>query len=526
MVYSDSYGTKQRRLYNTFFVDDSSNPYNPGQNSASPVDSRAHVERFEDRGVFVRARALNLEDEYGSSSYRPISQFTRDLVYVRPGTFVIFDRTTVAQASADQWLSFHTPVAPSQVATADATQRRFDVIVGSGSVGSIRTLLPRSASTSTTSLLATATRLEVHAPARAAVQQWLSVVTTGAATGEQVRLSSADGNVASGNMVGVELAAPQSQVVLFAADQALASVTSADYTVTQAAANHVLVDLEPSSAGYSVTATPSGGKLQIRVSPGGPYQASFNKTLSFAIDATGSVSVGASTPPVTTPPVTTPPVTTPPVTTPPVTTPPVTTPVTAVPQTLTLTQGVNGYGGAADVSVSNLYYASASNPTGTVYKNTDELYTYALDYTTEALIRFDLSQIPANASIVSASLALTFESWTSPQTLLGSFLATPWNDNGAGFGWTDTGTGSAWSSPGIGPGDVQGAGFQFSGIDASGYQRKSVALDTATVQGWVSNAASNQGVLLANQTSGQVLRIDSSEVGDPAQRPTLSVTYI
>jgi hypothetical protein len=292
LVYSDSYGTKQRRLYNTFFVDDASNPNNPGQNSASPGDSKAHVERFEDRGVFVHARALGLEDQYGGSGSRPISQFTRDLVYVRPGTFVLFDRTTVARASADQWLSFHTPVAPSQVATVDATQRRFDVVVGSASVGSIRTLLPRSPSTSTTNLLAAAARLEVHAPVRAAVQQWLSVVTTGAATGEQVRLSSADGNVASGNMVGVELAGPQSQVVLFAADQALASVTSADYTVTQAAANHVLVDVEPSSAGYSVTATPSGGKLHLQVSPGGPYQASSEKTLSFAVDATGSVTAG------------------------------------------------------------------------------------------------------------------------------------------------------------------------------------------------------------------------------------------
>jgi hypothetical protein len=33
LVYDDGYGAKQRRLYNTFFVDDASNPYNPGQNS-------------------------------------------------------------------------------------------------------------------------------------------------------------------------------------------------------------------------------------------------------------------------------------------------------------------------------------------------------------------------------------------------------------------------------------------------------------------------------------------------------------
>src|SRR6185503_11046863 len=107
-------------------------------------------------------------------------------------------------------------------------------------------------------------------------------------TGEQVRLSAADGNVASANMVGVELAAPQSQVVLFASDQAAAnSVTSADYTVSATSATHVLCDVETSTQGYAVKASVSGGKLRIVVSPGGPVQASANKTLSFTVSATG-----------------------------------------------------------------------------------------------------------------------------------------------------------------------------------------------------------------------------------------------
>ncbi|HEY2407830.1 MAG TPA: DNRLRE domain-containing protein [Polyangiaceae bacterium] len=517
-VYDDSYGKKQRRLYNTFFVDDASNPYNPGQNSASPADSRAHVERFEDGGGFVHARGVNLEDQYGSGGNHPVSQFTRDLVYVRPGTFVLFDRTSVALASADQWLSFHTPVAPTQATPADSSQRRFDVVVGAAQVGSIRTLLPLSASVTTVSLLGSAARLEVHAPVRGATQQWLSVVTAGAVTGEQVRISAADGNMASSNMVGVELTAPQGQVVLFSADQAAAtSVTSADYTVTQASASHVLVDVEPSSAGYAVTATPAAGKMRIQVSPGGAYQASANKTLSFAVSATGSVSAPASSsapPPATTPP--------PPTTPPPATPPP---PPPATPQTVTLTQGVNGYGGVTDVSISNLYYSPSSNPTGTVYKTNDTLYTYTLDYTTKALVRFDVSQIPATASVTSASLALTIESWATPQLLVGSYLKTPWNYGAATFGWTSTGLGTTWSSPGIGSGDVQGPGFQFLDIDASGYQRKSVALDTASVQAWVNDAANNQGVLLSNLDTGKVLRLYSCEAANPAERPTLSVSY-
>jgi hypothetical protein len=63
------------------------------------------------------------------------------------------------------------------------------------------------------------------------------------------------------------------------------------------------------------------------------------------------------------------------------------------------------------------------------------------------------------------------------------------------------------------------------GIDASGYQRKSVAVDPASVAAWVQSPTNNFGVVLANQDVGNVLRVYSSEVSDVAKRPTLSVTY-
>src|SRR4029078_442244 len=71
-VYDDSYGTKQRRLYNTFFVNDASNPYNPGQNSASSTTSHAHVESYEAQAGFVHARGVGLGDQYGNSSSHPV----------------------------------------------------------------------------------------------------------------------------------------------------------------------------------------------------------------------------------------------------------------------------------------------------------------------------------------------------------------------------------------------------------------------------------------------------------------------
>jgi hypothetical protein len=528
-VYDDSYGAKQRRLYNTFFVDDASNPYDPGQNSASPTDSQAHVERYEAEASFVHARGVGLADQYGSSGGHPVTQFTRDLVYVRPGTFVLFDRTSVAQSSADQWLAFHTPVAATPGATADASQRRYDVVVGSNVVGSIRSLLPKNASVSATSLPASSSRLEVHAPVRTATQQWLSVVTAGPTTGEEVRLSAADGNVLAGNLVGVELLAPQSQVVLFSADQAAAAtVTSADYTVSAAAANHVLVDIEPSSSGYSVTAAVSDGKMRIRVSPGGAFVPSATKTLSFSVSATGAVtaSVPSQTAPAPEQPTPAPAPIPAPVAPAPAPAPaPTPTPAPDAATTVTFTQGVNGYTGVTDASIADLNYSAPNNPIGTVYANNDVLYTYTLDYTAKSLIRFDLTQIPTNASVLSAKLDMTFESWVSPQELLGNFLTTPWSDSAQGFGWTSGGMGSNWSVPGIGSADVQGPTFSFADIDASGYQRRSVTLDAASVQAWVRDASGNRGLVLANSDAGKVLRIYSSEVSDPAKRPTLTVTY-
>ena len=112
-VYEDSWGSGKRRLYNTFFVDDSTNPYNPGQNSASPSDSSTHLERYDEGGVYLRARAAKRRGHvWRPGGVQPIAQFTRDVVYLRPGTFVLYDRTTATRAGVDQWLAFHTPRHP------------------------------------------------------------------------------------------------------------------------------------------------------------------------------------------------------------------------------------------------------------------------------------------------------------------------------------------------------------------------------------------------------------------------------
>ncbi|WP_394844879.1 hypothetical protein LZC95_48510 [Pendulispora brunnea] len=294
-VYDDSWGKKSRALYNTFFVSDPSNPFNPGQSSASPDKAQTHVERYEDWGGFVRARGAQIEQMYRSTLLRA---FTRDLVFFRPSTFVVFDRTSVT-GSPDQWMAFHTPSAPAEApSSGKATDKRFDISKDGAITGSVRMLLPRDASVQSVSLPGGVTRLEEHSNL-SSDQEWLTVISASSTVPEQVRLSASDGNVSAGNVVGVHVQGPRNQVLLFAADQATNATTDrARYTVTQTgAADHVIIDVAPSATGYSVTATAEGDKVTVDVKPGGSVTTTPGGALCYSVSPTGAVGPCEFSPP-------------------------------------------------------------------------------------------------------------------------------------------------------------------------------------------------------------------------------------
>jgi hypothetical protein len=283
-VYDDSWGSETRLLYNTFFVAGAT------QQQVTPATSQTHVEKYEDQGVFVHARGTHIADMYGGGP--GVSQFTRDFAYVRPGTFVVYDRTTVG-AAADQWLAWHTPTQPTQASVADATQARFDVQTQGVTIGSVRTLLPRSATSATVNLVSGAAwRLEMHAPTQVTAQDWLTVVTAGGTVPDQTRLSSTDANVLAGAVVGVHvLSTPRNAVVLFPADHTgAATISTVTYVVEQTAiADHMIFDMTPSSTGYAVSAAASNGQLTVTVTAGGPLPLTPQGTLSFTLDTNGAV---------------------------------------------------------------------------------------------------------------------------------------------------------------------------------------------------------------------------------------------
>jgi hypothetical protein len=280
-VYDDTWGNRTRLLNNTFYV---AGAIQIGQ---GPTQSTTHVERYEDGGGYVRARGSKLEQQYTSGA---VTQWVRDVAYVRPGRFVVYDRTTIPSSGTDQWLAWHVPGTPTQSASSDGTPR-FDVATG----GTIRALLPANAKVSTVGILNVVTRIELHAPS--ATQDWLTAVTVGESP-DVVRLSAADGNVTSGTLVGAHVVGtPRESVVLFAADHAaVASSSGGQYAVTQAAAaDHVIFDLVPGA--YGVTATPTNGTLVIQVTAGGSMATTTNGTLAFSVSPAGAVAAEATPPP-------------------------------------------------------------------------------------------------------------------------------------------------------------------------------------------------------------------------------------
>ena len=125
-VYDDTWGNETRLLNNTFYAAGTK------QQGMTPSQSQTHIEHYEDLALVVHARGRQLEQQYAPSGV--IGQFTRDYAYVRPGTVVVYDRTTVSPGGADQWLARGTrrcsrsrrrrPIRPRSATTSSSAVRR------------------------------------------------------------------------------------------------------------------------------------------------------------------------------------------------------------------------------------------------------------------------------------------------------------------------------------------------------------------------------------------------------------------
>jgi len=156
------------------------------------------------------------------------------------------------------------------------------------------------------------------------------------------------------------------------------------------------------------------------------------------------------------------------------------------------------------------------------------------------LLAFDLSGMPAGATVLSATLTLTMSKSIAGETPVALHaLAAAWGEGAAdaageeGFGAT-AGPGDAtwrhtfhdtalWAQPG---GDFAAAPSAVTPIGGPGAYAWSSPAMAADVAAWLANPAANYGwAMLGDETANRTAKRFDSRENEPASRPRLAITY-
>lgn len=220
--------------------------------------------------------------------------------------------------------------------------------------------------------------------------------------------------------------------------------------------------------------------------------------------------------------------------------------------TKTFRQGLDGYAGVVDTWVSRLDWDTPPQRTVNYGLNTD--LTLSRDAGDNPLLRFDLSSVPANSAVVSATLSLyntqqssysgtrdfarrvrlyrVLKAWdegnqvNSPVDASGKHGAT---GEYAADWFTGEGTDIPWAAVGMAEGTDYAATWEsFADVVNAGWYAWDV---TELVRRWVRGEAPNLGLVLRDATGYADDHVDwrtfrsSQFTGDLALRPTLVVVY-
>lgn len=299
LAYSDLYGTfngsvyfGNRQMYNVYYVRNMNGStvadrfgqaaYTTESNSVS-----TQVSAYEDGTDYVYLQSVHLEDMYRAFSAGPgVKAWSRQVVYLRPSRFVVFDRTTEGSANYDQYLAWHFPASPT------VSGNRLDVTYDGTYAGAMTTVLPLDTTATTVALYPSSNtkkvwQVQVRPPDSATSQQWLTVLDLSTSAAKAATATPV--NVTSGAVVGVNLAASDgNSVVVTSSGAAGTPITTAfAYDVPPSVAHHVITGLQ-ASTGYNIVVT-TGGTWNVQVSPGGTYVSSAKGVLNFYLDGSGKV---------------------------------------------------------------------------------------------------------------------------------------------------------------------------------------------------------------------------------------------
>ena len=311
-VYSDNYGTfnsnndalGNRRPYNVFYVRNMkgsalAEQYGQAAYTTESQGVRTRVTAYEDAPdhVFVQARWLN--DMYRKFSAGPsVAGWTRQIIYLRPSRFVVYDRTSIGKSSYDQFMAWHFPALPV-ASSPGAGTTRLDVTYNGTYAGAMTTVLPTNAKVNSLVLYPDLNptkfwQTQVRSATTNVSQQWLTVFDLSPSASKVARATPVV--VTLGGITGVQLAAADgNNVVVSSTGPANLTIAgSIGYSVGVMAARHVITDLAPNT-GYTVSVSTSGSNRSIKISAGGSMKSSANGVLDFSVNSAGAVQ--ASSPP-------------------------------------------------------------------------------------------------------------------------------------------------------------------------------------------------------------------------------------
>lgn len=142
-----------------------------------------------------------------------------------------------------------------------------------------------------------------------------------------------------------------------------------------------------------------------------------------------------------------------------------------------------------------------------------------------AMLHWDISDVPAGATILGASITVNVTDPTGGPYELYQVLKA-WEEGGSS--WQGPTNGANWEQAGAqGIADRGATALASVSINAKGRQTFNLNADgVELVQAWVDGRTINNGFILANADTTDSLTFDSREAADSANRPTLNISFI
>ena len=185
----------------------------------------------------------------------------------------------------------------------------------------------------------------------------------------------------------------------------------------------------------------------------------------------------------------------------------------------TLQQGLNGYEGTSDT------FLDFRDPSGN-YGTANQLDAHS-DGTQVALLRFDLSEVPTDITVLRADLQLFAVAWTASRSATASVFRVlrHWEENEAT--WVDATTPEEWFFPGCGGLGTDRAVVPEGTETLSGIDYRYSFEVTASVAAWLADQEANHGLLLVASGGADVgYSFASSSHSVVGYHPALVITYV